>query len=103
MKHKSNHALLDKKYKKKMVLENQPTDLMALGGQATGAKKPYNMTTAEISRAKQYLKALKPNVLKLVSQNTEVIRALTDESAWRTVEKIGTDGRVRAPKGPLMK
>jgi spermidine/putrescine transport system substrate-binding protein len=99
----SYHALLDKKYKKKIVLENQPTDLMALGGQATGAKKPYNMTKAEISRAKQYLKALKPNVLKLVSQNTEVIRALTDESAWLTVENIGTDARVKDAKGPLIK
>jgi spermidine/putrescine-binding protein len=76
---------------------------MALGGQATGAKKPYNMTTAEISRAKAYLKALKPNVLKLVSQNTEVIRALTDESAWLTVENIGTNARVRDAKGPIIK
>jgi spermidine/putrescine-binding protein len=99
----SYHALLDKKYKKKIVLENQPTDLMAMGGQATGAKKPYNMSKAEISRAKQYLKALKPNVLKLVSQNTEVIRALTDGSAWLTVENIGTDARVRDAKGPLIK
>jgi spermidine/putrescine-binding protein len=99
----SYHALLNKKYKKKIVLENQPTDLMAMGGQATGAKKPYNMTTAEISRAKAYLKALKPNVLKLVSQNTEVIRALTDESAWLTVENIGTDARVRDAKGPIIK
>ena len=99
----SYHALLDKKYKKKIVLENQPTDLMALGGQATGAKKPYSMTKAEISRAKQYLKALKPNVLKLVSQNPEVIRALTDESAWLTVENIGTDARVKDAKGPLIK
>src|SRR5205085_2771233 len=48
-------------------------------------------------------KALKPNVLKLVSQNTEVIRALTDESAWLTVENIGTDARVKDAKGPLIK
>jgi len=98
----SYHALLDKKYKKKIVLENQPTDLMAMGGLATGAKKPYNMSKSEISRAKAYLKALKPNVLKLVSQNPEVIRALTDESAWLTVENIGTDARVRDAKGPLI-
>ena len=99
----SYHALLDNKYKKKIVLENQPTDLMAMGGLATGAKQPYNMTTGEISRAKQWIKSLKPNVLKLVSQNTEVIRALTDESAWLTVENIGTDARVRDAKGPLIK
>src|SRR5207245_1573902 len=51
----SYHALIDNKYKKKIVVENQPTDLMAMAGIATGAKKPYNMTKAEISRAKQFL------------------------------------------------
>jgi spermidine/putrescine transport system substrate-binding protein len=96
------HALVDPKYKKRIVLENQPTDLMAMAGIATGAKKPYNMTSAEISRAKDFLKQLKPNVLKLVSQNTEVVRALTDESAWLTIENLGTDARVRDAKGPLI-
>jgi spermidine/putrescine-binding protein len=96
----SYHALLSPKYKKKIVLENQPTDLMAMSGLATGAKHPYNMTTAEISRAKQFLKQLKPNILKLVSQNTEVVRALTDESAWLTIENLGTDARVADAKGP---
>jgi spermidine/putrescine-binding protein len=96
------HALTDTKYKKKIVVENQPTDLMAMAGIATGAKKPYNMTKAEISRAKDFLKAFKPNVLKLVSQNTEVVRALTDESAWLAIENIGTDARVRDAKGPII-
>ena len=96
----SYHALIDKKYKKRIVLENQPTDLMAMSGIATGAKKPYNMTKAEISRAKQFLKALKPNVLKLVSQNPEVVRALTDESAWLALENVGTEVRVKDAGGP---
>jgi spermidine/putrescine transport system substrate-binding protein len=96
----SYHALLNPAYKKKIVLENQPTDLMAMSGLATGAKHPYNMTTADISRAKQFLKQLKPNILKLVSQNTEVVRALTDGSAWLTIENLGTDARVADAKGP---
>ena len=94
------HALTDKRYRKKIVVENQPTDLMAMAGIATHAKKPYNMTPNEISRAKDFLKAFKPNVLKLVSQNTEVIRSLADESAWLAIENIGTDARVRDAKGP---
>jgi spermidine/putrescine-binding protein len=96
------HALVDKKYRKKVVVENQPTDLMAMAGIATGAKKPYNMSSKEISRAKDFLKKFKPNVLKLVSQNTEVVRALTDESAWLAIENLGTDVRVRAAKGPII-
>src|SRR5215471_6823762 len=94
------HAILNPAYKGKIVLENQPTDLMAMGGIATGAKKPYDMTTAEISRAKEFLTQLKPNILKLVSQNTEVIRALSDGTAWLTIENIGTDARVKDAGGP---
>ncbi len=97
------HALLNPAYKGKIVLENQPTDLMAMGGIATGAKKPYDMTTAEIARAKEFLVQLKPNILKLVSQNTEVIRALSDGTAWLTIENIGTDARVKDAGGPLIK
>jgi len=98
----SYHALLNKSYKKKIVLENQPTDLMAMAGLATGAKKPYGMTTGEIANAKAFLKQLKPNVLKLVSQNTEVVRALTDGTAWLTIENIGTDARVKDAGGPTI-
>src|SRR5438067_8707118 len=76
------HALLDKKYKGKISLENIPTDVMAIAARATGGKKPYSMTKAEIASAKAWLKQLKPNVLKLASQNNEVVRALADGSAW---------------------
>ena len=98
----SYHALLNKSYKKKIVLENQPTDLMAMAGLATGAKKPYGMSKGEIASAKAFLKQLKPNVLKLVSQNTEVVRALTDGTAWLTIENIGMDARVKDAGGPTI-
>src|SRR3954451_3285665 len=55
------HARLDSKYKGKISLENIPTDVMALAGRAPGAKKPYSMTSGEISKAKDYLKSFKPN------------------------------------------
>src|SRR6266446_6310288 len=97
------HALLDKKYAGKISLENIPTDVMAIAGRATGAKKPYSMTTAEISRAKAFLKAFKPNVLKLASQNNEVVRALADGSAWIGITNLGTDDRVKDAGGPVVK
>ena len=37
-------VLLDPKYHGKFVRENQPTDIVAEAGLATGAKDPYNMT-----------------------------------------------------------
>ncbi|HEY6069370.1 MAG TPA: ABC transporter substrate-binding protein [Gaiellaceae bacterium] len=97
------HALLDSKYKGKISLENIPTDMMAIAGKATGAKAPYSMTTAEIASAKGWLKAFKPNVLKLASQNNEVVRALADESAWIGITNLGTDDRVKDAGGPVVK
>jgi spermidine/putrescine-binding protein len=97
------HALLDKKYKGKISLENIPTDVMALAARATGSKKPYSMSKAEISKAKDFLKALKPNVLKLASQNNEVVRALADGSAWIGITNLGTDDRVKDAGGPVVK
>ena len=97
------HAILDRKYAGKISLENLPTDVMAIAGLATGTKKPYSMSTAEISRAKGYLKALKPNVLKLASQNNEVIRALADGSAWIGITNLGSDDRVKDAGGPVVK
>jgi spermidine/putrescine-binding protein len=97
------HALLDKKYKGKISLENIPTDVMAVAGRAIGAKKPYSMTKSQISDAKSFLKQLKPNVLKLASQNNEVVRALADGSAWIGITNLGTDDRVKDAGGPVVK
>jgi spermidine/putrescine-binding protein len=97
------HALLNSKYKGKISLENIPTDVMAIAGRATGAKQPYGMTSAEIGHAKDFLKQLKPNVLKLASQNNEVVRALADGSAWIGITNLGTDDRVKDAGGPVVK
>ena len=99
----SYDVLLDPKYHGKFVRENQPTDIMAEAGLATGAKEPYNMTSAELSRATEWLKAAKPAFLTLVSQNTGVVQALTNESAWFTSENLGTDIRVKEAGGPTIK
>ena len=97
------HALLDAKYKGKISLENIPTDVMAIAARATGAKQPYSMTTSQIASAKAFLKQLKPNVLKLASQNNEVVRALADGSAWIGITNLGTDDRVKDAGGPVVK
>ena len=97
------HSLLDSKYKGKISLENIPTDMMAIAGKATGAKDPYGMSAAEISKAKAWLADFKPNVLKLASQNNEVVRALADESAWIGITNLGTDDRVKDAGGPVVK
>jgi spermidine/putrescine-binding protein len=97
------HALLDKRYAGKISLENIPTDVMAIAARATGAKQPYSMTKNEIADAKAFLKQFKPNVLKLASQNNEVVRALADGSAWIGITNLGTDDRVKDAGGPTVK
>lgn len=97
------HVLLDKKYQGKFVRENQPTDIVAEAGLATGAKRPYNMTPAELSRAKDFLKASKPAYLKLVPQVNGVVTALANEEAWFTSDNLGINLRVKEAGGPLIK
>jgi spermidine/putrescine-binding protein len=86
-----------------VVAEQQPTDLMAMAGLATGAKQPYGMTTDEIAKAKQFLQTCKPQFQKLVSQNSDSVKALTDGSAWIAIENLGTELRVKDAGGPLVK
>ena len=42
-------------------------------------------------------------MLKLASQNNEVVRALADESAWIGITNLGTDDRVKDAGGPVVK
>jgi spermidine/putrescine-binding protein len=58
------------------------------------------MTDAELATAKDWLTKLKPNVLKLVSQNSETVAALADGSAWVATGNLGMPDRVKDAKGP---
>jgi len=93
-------VLTDSKYRGKITVENQPTDVMAFAGTAIGAKEPFNMSPDEIAQAKEFLKQVKPNILKLVAQNQEAVRALTTEEAWNSTGNLGYDIRVKEAGGP---
>ena len=96
------HALLDTKYEGKISLENIPTDVMAHRRKRDRRQAAVQHDDGEISRAKTFLKPLKPNVLKLASQNNEVVRALADGSAWIGITNLGTDDRVKDAGGPTV-
>jgi len=97
------HALVDPKYRGKVIVPNAPSGLLANAGVAIGAKDPTDMSIAELQRAKQFLQQLKPNILKLAAQDSDVIRALADESAWIGIQWLGTEFRVRNAGGPVVK
>ena len=99
----SYDALLDPKYKKKIAYENQPENIVAIAGLATGAKEPFQQSLAQIKRSKEWMKKLKPNILHLADQNSENINLAKDETVWIVLGNLGVDLRVKAAGGPQMK
>lgn len=97
------HALLDSSYRGKIVVPNAPSALLANAGVAIGAPDPTNMSANQLADAKSYLRQLKPNILKLAAQDSDVIRSLADESAWIGIQWLGTEFRVKDAGGPAVK
>jgi len=92
-------ALIDPKYAKRVVLEDEPFDITLWAGLATGAKDVFDMSDAELSQVKDWLTKLKPNILKLVAQNDGVISALSKEEAWLGNQNLGVEERVKKASG----
>lgn len=93
-------VLLDPKYKKRIVVENQPVEIMAYMGKFAGVSNAYNMTPDEIAKAKALLVQLKPNILRLADQATDTIAALKSGEAWIATGNLGTESRVKDQGGP---
>jgi spermidine/putrescine-binding protein len=96
-------SLTDPAYKGLIVAENIPTDLMAIAGIATGSKSPYALTPDQISSASGFLTALKPNFVKLASQNNEIVSMMASGEAAIGISNLGTDVRVKNAGGPEIK
>lgn len=94
--------LLDPKYKKRVVVEDQPVEIMAYMGKAAGVKDPYNMTADEIAAAKALLVRLKPNILRLAPQATDTVAALKNGEAWIATINLGADTSVMDQGGPKL-
>jgi len=96
-------VLLDPKYKGRVVVEDQPVEIMAYMGKFSGAKNAYSMTPEEIAKAKDLLIQLKPNILRLANQATDTIAALKSGEAWIATGNLGTESRVKDQGGPELK
>ena len=95
--------LLDPAFKKRIIVEDQPVEIMAYMGKAAGVADPYNMSADDIAKAKELLIRLKPNVLRLAPQNTDTIAALKSGEAWIATVNLGADVRVKDQGGPELK
>jgi len=94
--------LLDPKYKKRVVVEDQPVEIMAYMGKAAGVADPYNMTDDEIAQAKALLVQLKPNILRLAPQATDTVASLKSGEAWIATINLGADTAVMDQGGPTL-
>lgn len=92
--------LWDPRYRGKLAMELQPFDVMAMMGKSLGIKDAYNMTADQIAQAKQQLIDLKPNILKFVEQNTELVTLMADETIWFATVNVGMEDRVKDAGGP---
>ena len=93
-------SLTDPQYKGLIVAENIPTDLMAIAGIATGSKSPYALSPDQISSASSFLGSLKPNIIKLATQNNEIVSMMASGEAAIGISNLGTDVRVKNAGGP---
>jgi len=100
----SYEALFDPKYRRRIVMEKTPVDIMAQMGLVSGAKKPYQMTASEVKAAKEALIRLKPNILTFVEQSNQFVQYFVNGSAWIIANAhTGLDYRVKQAGGPLVK
>src|SRR2546430_8688259 len=71
----SYEALFDPKYRRRIVMEKTPVDIMAQMGLVSGAKKPYQMTASEVKAAKE---RSEEHTSELQSQSNLVCRLLLE-------------------------
>lgn len=96
-------VLLDPKYKGRVVIENQPEEIVAYMGKAAGIDDVYNMTDDQLATVKGYLEKLKPNVLKFAQQATDSVASMVSEEAYLITGNLGNEDRVKEGGGPEIK
>ncbi len=96
-------VLLDPKYKGRVVVENQPEEIVAYMARAAGFDKPYDLTDDQLATVKGYLEKLKPNVLRFAQQATDSVNSMVSGEAWLITGNIGNEDRVKDGGGPEIK
>ena len=96
-------VLLDPKYKGRVVVENQPEEIVAYMARAAGFDKPYDLSDDQLSTVKGYLEKLKPNILRFAQQATDSVNSMVSGEAWLITGNIGNEDRVKDGGGPEIK
>lgn len=96
-------VLLDPKYAGRVVVENQPEEIVAYMGKAAGFDDVYNMTDDQLATVKGLLEQLKPNLLRFAQQATDSVNAMISEEAYLITGNLGNEDRVKDGGGPEIK
>ncbi len=96
-------VILDPKYKGKVVVENQPEEIVAYMARAAGFDTPYSLSDDQLATVKTYLERLKPNILKFAQQATDSVNSMISGEAWLITGNIGNEDRVKNGGGPTIK
>jgi spermidine/putrescine-binding protein len=96
-------VLLDPKYKGRIVVENQPEEIVAYMARAANFDKPYDLTDDQLATVKGYLEKLKPNVLKFAQQASDSVKSMITGEAWLITGNLGNEDRVKDGGGPVIK
>ena len=96
-------VLWDPKYRGRIAMQLQPTDIMAMMGKSLGYSDVYDMTSEQIDASKQQLIDLMPNILTFTEQHMELFKLLADESVWIATQHAGGEDVIRDMGGPEIK
>lgn len=96
-------VLLDPKYKGRIVVENQPEEIVAYMGKAAGFEDVYNMSDDQLATVKDLLEQLKPNILRFAQQATDSVNSMISEEAYLITGNLGNEDRVKDGGGPEIK
>ena len=96
-------VILDPKYKGRVVVENQPEEIVAYMARAAGFDTPYSLTDEQLATVRGLLERLKPNILRFAQQATDSVNAMISGEAWLITGNIGNEDRVKNGGGPEIK
>ena len=84
-------VILDPKYKGRVVVENQPEEIVAYMARAAGFDTPYSLTDEQLATVRGLLERLKPNILRFAQQATDSVNAMISGEAWLITGNIGNE------------
>ncbi len=93
-------VLLERRHRRRVVVEAQRMELVLCAARAIGARDPLAMTDAELALATDWLTRLAPNVRRVVRQRSDAIGLLATGECSLAISALGAPDLVKDAGGP---